>query len=196
MEPPLKALSTEVLCRDSAETSSIQVIPPCPTAITPIGSNPSRSATIFIEDEQRAALRVIKERDGIPESEQIRRAIDLWVESKGVARAARKRSAPSVRSEPATPQSAEAAMTPSGNGRTVHAAVYARVSTFDQDPENQLAELRRYVEARGDHGRASLPAAPRWKRSHATPSTFRTQHSSDGRKTASASGPIECVCRT
>jgi len=91
---------------------------------------------------------------------------------------------------------AEAAMTPSGNGRTVHAAVYARVSTFDQDPENQLAELRRYVEARGDHGRASLPAAPRWKRSHATPSTFRTQHSSDGRKTASASGPIECVCRT
>ena len=39
-------------------------------------------------------------------------------------------------------------------------AIYARVSTFDQEPENQLAELRRYVEARGwpaaveyvDHG--------------------------------------------
>ena len=29
------------------------------------------------------------------------------------------------------------------------AAVYARVSTFDQEPENQLQELRRYVEARG-----------------------------------------------
>ena len=29
------------------------------------------------------------------------------------------------------------------------AAIYARVSTFDQDPENQLQELRRYVEARG-----------------------------------------------
>ncbi len=28
------------------------------------------------------------------------------------------------------------------------AAVYARVSTFDQDPENQLAELRQYVTAR------------------------------------------------
>src|SRR6478672_5536773 len=28
-------------------------------------------------------------------------------------------------------------------------AIYARVSTFDQEPENQLAELRRYVEARG-----------------------------------------------
>jgi DNA invertase Pin-like site-specific DNA recombinase len=29
------------------------------------------------------------------------------------------------------------------------AAIYARVSTVDQDPENQLLELRRYVEARG-----------------------------------------------
>jgi putative DNA-invertase from lambdoid prophage Rac len=29
------------------------------------------------------------------------------------------------------------------------AAIYARVSTFDQEPENQLQELRRYAEARG-----------------------------------------------
>lgn len=29
------------------------------------------------------------------------------------------------------------------------AGIYARVSTFEQDPENQLAELRRYVTARG-----------------------------------------------
>src|SRR6266567_885559 len=29
------------------------------------------------------------------------------------------------------------------------AAIYARVSTLDQEPENQLLELRRYVEARG-----------------------------------------------
>jgi DNA invertase Pin-like site-specific DNA recombinase len=29
------------------------------------------------------------------------------------------------------------------------AAIYARVSTFDQEPENQLQELRRYVIARG-----------------------------------------------
>ena len=36
-------------------------------------------------------------------------------------------------------------MTPS----PCRAAVYARVSTLDQQPENQLAELRRYVEARG-----------------------------------------------
>src|SRR6266852_2057534 len=29
------------------------------------------------------------------------------------------------------------------------AAIYARVSTLDQEPENQLAELRHYLEARG-----------------------------------------------
>src|SRR5438552_14677323 len=31
----------------------------------------------------------------------------------------------------------------------MRAAIYARVSTVDQEPENQLAELRRYVMARG-----------------------------------------------
>jgi DNA invertase Pin-like site-specific DNA recombinase len=31
----------------------------------------------------------------------------------------------------------------------MRAASYARVSTFDQEPENQLAEVRRYVSARG-----------------------------------------------
>ncbi len=31
----------------------------------------------------------------------------------------------------------------------MRAAIYARVSTFDQEPENQLQELRRYSEARG-----------------------------------------------
>jgi DNA invertase Pin-like site-specific DNA recombinase len=31
----------------------------------------------------------------------------------------------------------------------MRAAIYARVSTLDQQPENQLEELRRYVQARG-----------------------------------------------
>ena len=31
----------------------------------------------------------------------------------------------------------------------MRAAIYARVSTLDQEPENQLGELRRYVQARG-----------------------------------------------
>src|SRR5687767_5505783 len=31
----------------------------------------------------------------------------------------------------------------------MRAAIYARVSTFEQEPENQLHELRRYMAARG-----------------------------------------------
>src|SRR6202163_825158 len=31
----------------------------------------------------------------------------------------------------------------------MRAAIYARVSTFEQEPENQLQELRRYCELRG-----------------------------------------------
>jgi DNA invertase Pin-like site-specific DNA recombinase len=31
----------------------------------------------------------------------------------------------------------------------LRAAIYARISTLDQEPKNQLRELRRYVEARG-----------------------------------------------
>src|SRR5207245_984816 len=46
---------------------------------------------------------------------------------------------------------AEEAATTSSTGQraTMKAALYARVSTFDQEPENQLQELRRYSEARG-----------------------------------------------
>src|ERR1700681_167654 len=33
--------------------------------------------------------------------------------------------------------------------KRMRAAIYARVSTFDQEPENQLQELRRYIQARG-----------------------------------------------
>jgi hypothetical protein len=45
---------------------------------------PRTRYTFFIDEDQRAALTAIKERDGISESEQIRRAIKAWVESKGV----------------------------------------------------------------------------------------------------------------
>jgi DNA invertase Pin-like site-specific DNA recombinase len=40
-------------------------------------------------------------------------------------------------------------VTASSPETTLKAAIYARVSTLDQQPENQLQELRRYVEARG-----------------------------------------------
>lgn len=38
----------------------------------------------WIEDRQRAGLRAIKERDGISESEQIRRALDDWLLKRGI----------------------------------------------------------------------------------------------------------------
>jgi hypothetical protein len=47
---------------------------------------PRNRYTFYIDDEQRAALTAIKERDGISESEQIRRAIKMWIEQKGVTR--------------------------------------------------------------------------------------------------------------
>ena len=40
------------------------------------------------------------------------------------------------------------------------AAIYARVSTVDQEPENQLLELRRYIQARGWTGSGRLPLMP------------------------------------
>jgi len=46
----------------------------------------------WLDEDQREGLRVVKERDGVPESEQVRRAIAQWLESKGVMRkAGRKR---------------------------------------------------------------------------------------------------------
>jgi len=60
---------------------------------------PRTRYNFFIEDRQREGLRLVKERDGISESEQIRRAINAWLEARGVTskaaprRAARRRKA-------------------------------------------------------------------------------------------------------
>lgn len=52
---------------------------------------PRTRYNFFIDDEQREGLRLLKERDGVPESEQIRRAIDEWLKAKGVLKAAPRR---------------------------------------------------------------------------------------------------------
>lgn len=61
---------------------------------------PTRTRYNFwIDEEHRDALRMLKARDGILESEQIRRAIDLWLKQKGVkVRAERTRAATRARS--------------------------------------------------------------------------------------------------
>ncbi len=55
---------------------------------------PNRSKepyAFWISPDQKAALRAIKDRDGIPVSEQIRRAIDQWLVKKATEKAAPRR---------------------------------------------------------------------------------------------------------
>jgi hypothetical protein len=40
--------------------------------------------SLRLDPEQKRLLNVIKARDGVPESEQIRRALVMWFEQKGV----------------------------------------------------------------------------------------------------------------
>jgi hypothetical protein len=56
-----------------------------------MGVAPKERYNFLIDPQQRAGLRRIKEREGIPESEQIRRAIDDYLKKKGVLQTERKR---------------------------------------------------------------------------------------------------------
>jgi antitoxin component of RelBE/YafQ-DinJ toxin-antitoxin module len=55
-------------------------------------------ATFRIDDDLLEAMKQLQERDGMPLSEQIRRALRPWLESKGVIKAERKR--PTSRKRP------------------------------------------------------------------------------------------------
>jgi hypothetical protein len=46
---------------------------------------PKKTFTFAISDEMKAALTSIRERDGIPEAEQIRRGIQMWLDSRGAS---------------------------------------------------------------------------------------------------------------
>jgi hypothetical protein len=59
---------------------------------------PRQRYGFWIDDVQRDGLRLVKARDGILESEQIRRAIDAWLKDKGVMKTERKRPASRKRS--------------------------------------------------------------------------------------------------
>jgi predicted DNA-binding protein len=58
---------------------------------------PLKLAAFRLPDELIAALQEIKDRDGIPVAEQVRRALESWVKSKGV-KSERKRPASRKRS--------------------------------------------------------------------------------------------------
>ena len=49
-----------------------------------------RTYTFYIDADLAAGLKQVKERDGISESEQIRRAIRQWLDGKGLAKEARR----------------------------------------------------------------------------------------------------------
>jgi len=59
---------------------------------------PRRKYSFYIDDEQAEGLKEIKDRDGVLESEQIRRAINRWLEEKGVMKSERKRAVTRKRS--------------------------------------------------------------------------------------------------
>ena len=45
---------------------------------------PTRQTNFRLEENLLEALQAIRERDGIPVAEQVRRAIRLWLDSKGI----------------------------------------------------------------------------------------------------------------
>ena len=51
---------------------------------------PRRKYSFYIDDQQAEGLKAIKERDGVLESEQIRRAINDWLEKKGAVKPERR----------------------------------------------------------------------------------------------------------
>ena len=43
-----------------------------------------RMHSFYLDPELSEGLRAIKDRDGIPDSEQVRRAVRVWLETKGL----------------------------------------------------------------------------------------------------------------
>ena len=52
---------------------------------------PLKATAFRVEADLLEALQEIKRRDGVPVSEQVRRALQAWVESRGVTKTERKR---------------------------------------------------------------------------------------------------------
>lgn len=46
---------------------------------------PKRTTTMRIDDALLEGLQVVKDREGVPISEQVRRAIEAWLKAKGVS---------------------------------------------------------------------------------------------------------------
>jgi predicted DNA-binding protein len=58
----------------------------------------SKTFTFTLPEALKDGLRTVKERDGLTEAEQIRRAITMWLESRGIVNTERKRASSRRRS--------------------------------------------------------------------------------------------------
>jgi hypothetical protein len=57
-----------------------------------------KTFTFAIPADLKSGLQLVKDRDGLPEAEQIRRGIRMWLESKDAIKTERKRAATRKRS--------------------------------------------------------------------------------------------------
>ncbi|MGE3275691.1 MAG: hypothetical protein AB7O67_11310 [Vicinamibacterales bacterium] len=48
-------------------------------------TRPKRRLTFWIDNDLALALKAVKDRDGVPEAEQLRRALRAWFDSRGVS---------------------------------------------------------------------------------------------------------------
>ena len=45
--------------------------------------SPKKTFTFYLTDEMKAALQRVRDRDGVSEAEQIRRGVQMWLDSRG-----------------------------------------------------------------------------------------------------------------
>lgn len=50
-----------------------------------------KTFTFVLPGDMKKALRAVRDRDGVSEAEQIRRGIQMWLETKGIIKSDRKR---------------------------------------------------------------------------------------------------------
>jgi hypothetical protein len=73
----------------------------CKYSATIFSAVPLKPATFRLETELLDAMQTVRERDGVPVSEQVRRGIVLWLEQKGLTvKTKRKRTATRTQRKP------------------------------------------------------------------------------------------------
>lgn len=69
--------------RGSLILATLDILIPSPY-LDPITMPPKKRITFHITDDQKRGLEALKRRDGIPEGEAVRRAIDAFLVAKGI----------------------------------------------------------------------------------------------------------------